>query len=203
MKKHHPVIEPTPGGKELLDERAIIPVLEPLREVNTPLPAAKPEQFYRSVSIRTTGAATLAWTLRRESARVPPQPRPTSARDDLETGCGFAERSGRRDTEVHGAAKVQTVRRVEDPSQIGDVSPQPLKESVSGVPNGSGDAWTLWRGGDPEAAAVVSIPAEAAWRVWTRSMDRDEARRQLQGEGDPAAVRAVERALVSFVAIMA
>ena len=63
------------------------------------------------------------------SARVPPQPRPTSARKDSETDCCCAERSGRRDTEVHGAAKVQTVRRVEDPSQIGDVSPQPLRKS--------------------------------------------------------------------------
>ena len=59
--------------------------------------------------------------------------------------------------------------------------------------------WSLWRGRDPRATCSVSIPADVAWRVWTKSMDRGEARRQIRVVGDASAADAV----VSFVAIMA
>jgi uncharacterized protein (TIGR03083 family) len=63
----------------------------------------------------------------------------------------------------------------------------------------SAGTWTLWRGTAPDAAASISLPCDVAWRLWTRSMDRDEARAHLQLVGD---ARAIEP-LVAFVAIMA
>lgn len=62
-----------------------------------------------------------------------------------------------------------------------------------------GELWTLWRGLDSKATCHISLPADVAWRVWTRGMDRAAARQQLQARGDPAPVDA----LLSVVAIMA
>lgn len=59
--------------------------------------------------------------------------------------------------------------------------------------------WTLWRGGEPDAGTSVSLPAEVAWRVWTKSMDRDAARERIAVSGCDAVVDGI----VSFVAIMA
>lgn len=59
--------------------------------------------------------------------------------------------------------------------------------------------WSLWRGSEPDARTSVSIPAEVAGRVWTKSMDRGAARDRIEvsGNGD------VVDGIVSFVAIMA
>lgn len=59
--------------------------------------------------------------------------------------------------------------------------------------------WTLWRGAEPDAGTSVSLPAEVAWRVWTKSMDRGAAREQIVVSGCEAVVDCI----VSFVAIMA
>ncbi len=59
--------------------------------------------------------------------------------------------------------------------------------------------WTLWRGAEPDAGTSVSIPAEVAWRVWTKSMDRGAAREQTVVSGCESVVDSI----VSFVAIMA
>jgi uncharacterized protein (TIGR03083 family) len=59
--------------------------------------------------------------------------------------------------------------------------------------------WSLWRGSDPDARTSVSIPAEVAWRVWTKSMDRGAARERVAFSGNEAVVDCI----VSFVAIMA
>jgi Mycothiol maleylpyruvate isomerase N-terminal domain len=59
--------------------------------------------------------------------------------------------------------------------------------------------WSLWQGKHPELTSSVTIPAEVAWRVWTKSMDRGEASRQIQAVGDGSVVDPI----VSFVAIMA
>ena len=59
--------------------------------------------------------------------------------------------------------------------------------------------WSLWRGSEPDARTFVSIPAEVAWRVWTKSMDRGAARDRIAVSGNEAVVDGI----VSFVAIMA
>ena len=62
-----------------------------------------------------------------------------------------------------------------------------------------GTVWTLWSGADEGTDARLSLPADIAWRVWTKSMDQDEARKNVGVSGDPAAADA----LMSFTAIMA
>jgi uncharacterized protein (TIGR03083 family) len=64
---------------------------------------------------------------------------------------------------------------------------------------GDGSSWTLWRGRDPEAPTTITIPAEVAWRLWTKSCGPDEARSHIQLRGDAAALDP----LLRFVAIMA
>jgi hypothetical protein len=63
----------------------------------------------------------------------------------------------------------------------------------------TGGAWSLWSGADRAAGTSVSLPADVAWRVWTKSMDRDEARAWIQVVGDGGAAES----LVTFVAVMA
>jgi hypothetical protein len=62
-----------------------------------------------------------------------------------------------------------------------------------------GEAWSLWSGADATADTSVSIPADIAWRVWTKSLDTSEARNHIATSGD----RGAADALVEFVAIMA
>jgi len=59
--------------------------------------------------------------------------------------------------------------------------------------------WSLWCGMDPGSSTLLSLPAEVAWRIWTKSMDHDEAREQISIKGDPSFVDP----FLSFVAIMA
>jgi hypothetical protein len=59
--------------------------------------------------------------------------------------------------------------------------------------------WSLRRGKAAETMTSIAIPADVAWRVWTKSMDREEARRQIRVIGD----KSVADAIVSFVAIIA
>lgn len=59
--------------------------------------------------------------------------------------------------------------------------------------------WSLWSGAEASADTRVSLPADVAWRVWTKSMARDEARPRVVCVGD----RAVLDTLLGFVAIMA
>ncbi len=59
--------------------------------------------------------------------------------------------------------------------------------------------WSLWSGHDPEAHTSIAIPADVAWRVWTKGLTRDEARTQLRIRGDET----LAAPLLDFVAIMA
>lgn len=61
------------------------------------------------------------------------------------------------------------------------------------------DQWSLWSGPSSEASARISLPADTAWRVWTRSLTPAEARSHATAEGDAAALEP----LLDFVAIMA
>jgi len=62
-----------------------------------------------------------------------------------------------------------------------------------------GSAWSLWSGTDLDARAVISMPADIAWRIWTKGMTRDEAHAKIEVRGDET----MARAMMSFVAIMA
>jgi len=59
--------------------------------------------------------------------------------------------------------------------------------------------WSLWSGYDPDAEASISMPADVAWRVWTKGMKPDEARARMDVRGDETMVAP----LATFVAIMA
>ena len=61
------------------------------------------------------------------------------------------------------------------------------------------DSWTLWQGKIESANTTVSIPADVAWRVWTKSMGRVDAKAKIHFSGEES----VADAVVSFVAIMA
>lgn len=60
-------------------------------------------------------------------------------------------------------------------------------------------AWTLWAGADASSRSTVTIPADVAWRLWTKGMSASEARTRLQFAGDTADMLPV----LEFVAIMA
>jgi uncharacterized protein (TIGR03083 family) len=47
------------------------------------------------------------------------------------------------------------------------------------------DRWELVKESAAEPAARVTIPQEIAWRVFTKGIDRDLAREQIQIQGDP------------------
>jgi hypothetical protein len=67
--------------------------------------------------------------------------------------------------------------------------------------------WTLWRtdrgwdlhtGVDSRATASLTLPADLAWRLWTKGIGREDARARVRVVGEAAAVEP----LLSFVAIM-
>ena len=60
------------------------------------------------------------------------------------------------------------------------------------------DAWSLWKDLDGESETTVSIPADVAWRVWTKSMSPEEASEKVAVRGKQMA----RDLIVSFVAIM-
>ncbi len=60
-------------------------------------------------------------------------------------------------------------------------------------------AWTLWRGADSAAANSLSLPSEMAWRLWTKGLDRETARAQIQMQGDNEFIEPI----LNFVAILA
>lgn len=59
--------------------------------------------------------------------------------------------------------------------------------------------WVLFSGPDAGAPTRVAIPADVAWRLWTKGIDSLDARARLHTVGDAAAVEP----LLGFVAIMA
>jgi hypothetical protein len=61
------------------------------------------------------------------------------------------------------------------------------------------DRWSLASGASPQASAQISLPADTAWRVWTKSLAPEKAREHAEIEGDSAALEL----LLGFVAIMA
>jgi len=60
-------------------------------------------------------------------------------------------------------------------------------------------AWSLWSGTDENAAASISLPADLAWRLWTKGVTAAEARASMTVRGDET----MAAPLTSFVAIMA
>ena len=60
------------------------------------------------------------------------------------------------------------------------------------------DVWSVLRGPEPDGHTSLSIPAEIAWRVWTRSMSPVDAAEQVEVRGDGRA----RDLIVSFVAIL-
>ena len=61
------------------------------------------------------------------------------------------------------------------------------------------DRWSISSGLSSEASARISLPADTAWRVWTKSLTPAKAREHTIAEGDGAALEP----LLDFVAIMA
>lgn len=61
------------------------------------------------------------------------------------------------------------------------------------------DEWSLSSGLSSEASTRISLPADTAWRLWTKSLPPAEAREHAIVEGDTAALDP----LLAFVAIMA
>ena len=59
--------------------------------------------------------------------------------------------------------------------------------------------WVLCRDADTTPTAAICLPADTAWRVWSKSLSPDEARREASVEGDASALEP----LLAFVAIMA
>jgi hypothetical protein len=62
-----------------------------------------------------------------------------------------------------------------------------------------GGAWSLWSATDLDARTAISIPADIAWRIWTKGMTPDEAQAKIQVRGDET----MAWPMMSFVAIMA
>jgi hypothetical protein len=48
----------------------------------------------------------------------------------------------------------------------------------------TGNRWQLETGSPPELAARITIPQSIAWRVFTKGIDREAARAEVQIEGD-------------------
>ena len=60
-------------------------------------------------------------------------------------------------------------------------------------------AWSLWTGPDGDALTAISLPADTAWRIWTKSMKWNDALEMIEVRGDESMLAP----LASFVAIMA
>ena len=45
-------------------------------------------------------------------------------------------------------------------------------------------AWELFLGADPAPAAAIALDQETAWKLFSKGLDRDAARRQIQLQGD-------------------
>lgn len=58
-----------------------------------------------------------------------------------------------------------------------------------------GDAWTLTAGLDATPAATVAIPADIAWRVFTKGLASEEAARRITVTGDAALAAPALRAV--------
>ena len=60
-------------------------------------------------------------------------------------------------------------------------------------------AWSLWGGADAAAHSTIAMPADVAWRVWTKGLTPEEARVKMVVRGDATMAAPLAR----FVAIMA
>lgn len=60
-------------------------------------------------------------------------------------------------------------------------------------------AWSLWSARDERPLASISLPADVAWRVWTKGIGPEAARELMTVDGDDALALPLTR----FVAIMA
>jgi uncharacterized protein (TIGR03083 family) len=62
-----------------------------------------------------------------------------------------------------------------------------------------GGTWSLWSGAHENADVSISLPADVAWRLWTKGVMADEARASMVVRGDATMAAPLTR----FVAIMA
>lgn len=60
-------------------------------------------------------------------------------------------------------------------------------------------AWSLWSGPDRESETSIALPADIAWRLWTKGMKPDDVRAKMEVRGD----QTMAVPLVNFVAVMA
>ena len=61
------------------------------------------------------------------------------------------------------------------------------------------DGWSLWSGITPDAQTSISLPADVAWRVWTKGILPEEAMTKMNVQGD----KRLAEPLARFVGIMA
>jgi uncharacterized protein (TIGR03083 family) len=62
-----------------------------------------------------------------------------------------------------------------------------------------GRAWSLWSGPDQESEASIALPADIAWRLWTKGVKPDDVRAKMEVRGD----QTMAVPLLNFVAVMA
>jgi hypothetical protein len=171
-----------------LDADVMIPVLEPLCTVNQRLldllrslgakdwstPTVHPDRDVKDIA-----AHLLHGNFRRVTARRDGYRPPTPPMEDTEDLIAFIQDDNRD--------FMRGMRRI---------SPQIITELMGKYDEA---LVSIFEGLDPDARTSVSIPAEVAWRVWTKSVDRGAARDRITVSGNEAVVDGV----VSFVAIMA
>jgi hypothetical protein len=171
-----------------LDADVPIPVLEPLRTVNQRLldllrsldgkdwstPTVHPDRDVKDIA-----AHLLHGNFRRVTARRDGYRPPTPEMRDMEDLIALIQEDN--------WDFMRGMRRI---------SPQIITELVGKYDEA---LVSIFEGLDPDARTSVSIPAEVAWRVWTKSMDRGAARDRITFSGNESVVDGV----VSFVAIMA
>jgi hypothetical protein len=58
-----------------------------------------------------------------------------------------------------------------------------------------GEEWVLFTGDIPGSAAAVILDQDTAWRLFTKSLSKERARRDIHIEGDAALGRPVLGAL--------
>jgi uncharacterized protein (TIGR03083 family) len=57
------------------------------------------------------------------------------------------------------------------------------------------EEWRIFAGGEPDPGATVSLDQVAAWKLFSKGLDRESARRTIRIEGDPRLGEPVLRAL--------
>jgi len=59
--------------------------------------------------------------------------------------------------------------------------------------------WSLWEGATPAPVATICIPADTAWRMWTKGLNKMDARKRIRVTGNTE----LFEPLINFIGIMA